>query len=948
MIEYKSYNITLKIKGIGTKNIFSSHINFTSEYYPNEVYINEYKTNNVTYCYYLNETDNVIGLIWYDLISSCDHMFYGCSDITEIDLSNFDTSNVENMQSMFHGCSLLTSLHFSNFVTSKVKIMQSMFNGCSLLNSLNLSNFNTSQVTRMNNMFSGCSSLTSLNLSNFDTSQVTWMHYMFDGCTKLEYINIINFNEISLGNRYYSYMFNNVPNNIVVCININNIRNKIYPQIENKTSHIEICPNDYIFYNDICILKINEKEIKLSDFKNKIFSNINSFVNTTHCINGTNFIGMALSSDNMDPEEQIKNGISAIDLGNCTEIIKEYYNISKNENLMILNIETKNISNSNNDNYFNLGKNTQLEIYDVSGRELDLSVCKDDIKVMKYIGDVKELKIQSAISLSEQGIDVFNARDAFFNDICHPYDDPDGRDITLNDRRTDIYQNATFCQVGCSYLGMNYNLMVANCKCNSRLIQGEQKNVTENGVSKPEINRFKEFTKSFISNLIDFNFEVLRCYNLALNNKIIIHNIGFFSLFSMFLLQIIFFIIYLIRKIKPIKTYMLNFNDINKPDKTLTNNNNINLGPPIKKIILEKKLIDNNFEDIGSKYQINSDNKIIQENNLRNKLQNNNFYENIKNQFPTIAINNNYFIKGVNYNIDNENEFNSSIKKIGESCSKIKKKHLKKKLSKRKKIKFNKANNMETNPEKIEEIRNKPEIKINENLKSRILNDYEELQDMDYEKAIINDKRNYIKIFWSFLVDSQIILGTFCTQNYLYLFVIKLSFFVFTFQISFFLNALFYTDEYVSDAYHNNGVLDFIVGLPKSIYSFIATFITTNLLKMLSNSKSELTQVINNRKIYDNYMYILNKKLSKLRKKLIVYFILLFLFNIFFTYYVTVFCAVYRNSQKYWFYGCLESFAMDSLISIISCIFISFLRFISIRKRIKCCYVLSNIISSFI
>ena len=225
-------------------------------------------------------------------------------------------------------------------------------------------------------------------------------------------------------------------------------------------------------------------------------------MNTTHCINGTNFIGMALSSDNMDPEEQIKNGISAIDLGNCTEIIKEYYNISKNENLMILNIETKNISNSNNDNYFNLGKNTQLEIYDVSGRELDLSVCKDDIKVMKYIGDVKELKIQSAISLSEQGIDVFNARDAFFNDICHPYDDPDGRDITLNDRRTDIYQNATFCQVGCSYLGMNYNLMVANCKCNSRLIQGEQKNVTENGVSKPEINRFKEFTKSFISNLI--------------------------------------------------------------------------------------------------------------------------------------------------------------------------------------------------------------------------------------------------------------------------------------------------------------------------------------------------------------------------------------------------------------------------------------------------------------
>ena len=111
---------------------------------------------------------------------------------------------------------------------------------------------------------------------------------------------------------------------------------------------------------------------------------------------------------------------------------------------------------------------------------------------------------------------------------------------------------------------------------------------------------------------------------------------------------------------------------------------------------------------------------------------------------------------------------------------------------------------------------------------------------MDYELAIVYDKRSFLRIYWAFLVDTQIILGTFCTENYLNLLVIKLSFFIFTFQISFFLNAFFYTDEYVSDAYHNDGVLDIITGLPKSIYSFIATLITTNLLKMLYNSKSEL------------------------------------------------------------------------------------------------------------
>ena len=155
----------------------------------------------------------------------------------------------------------------------------------------------------------------------------------------------------------------------------------------------------------------------------------------------------------------------------------------------------------------------------MSGNEIDLSVCNEDIKVMKYIGDVKELNIDSAKSLSEQGIDIFNASNNFFNDICHPYISIDGKDIILNDRRTDIYQNATFCQYGCSYLGMNYNLMVANCKCDSSVFQEGEKNKMENDKSESNINNFKSLTKSFISNLIDFNFEILRCYNLALNYK---------------------------------------------------------------------------------------------------------------------------------------------------------------------------------------------------------------------------------------------------------------------------------------------------------------------------------------------------------------------------------------------------------------------------------------------
>jgi hypothetical protein len=48
---------------------------------------------------------------------------------------------------------------------------------------------------------------------------------------------------------------------------------------------------------------------------------------------------------------------------------------------------------------------------------------------MKYIGDVKELDIQSAKNLASQGIDVFNANDKFFNDICQDFNNTYGKDI---------------------------------------------------------------------------------------------------------------------------------------------------------------------------------------------------------------------------------------------------------------------------------------------------------------------------------------------------------------------------------------------------------------------------------------------------------------------------------------------------------------------------------------
>ena len=409
-------------------------------------------------------------------------------------------------------------------------------------------------------------------------------------------------------------------------------------------SCIETCPKNYEINikRNKCILKTFDKNTNSSEFKNQIINDITSYVNSSAIINGSDFIAVVLSSENMDPKEQLKNGVSAIDLGNCTQDIKNYYNISNDENLIVLNMESKNDKTNNNekesrDNSFNLGKNIQLEVFDSSGRKLDLSVCKEEIKVMKYIGDVEELNIQSAKDLSSQGIDIFNANDDFFNDICHQIDSQDGKDMILTDRRKDLYKNATFCQDGCTYSGMDYELMTANCICDSSFLNIEIKNDTYNDINekKEEVN-FKSITKSFISNLIDFNFDVLKCDNLVFNKNILINNIGFFCLLLMLFLQIIFLIIYMIKKVKPIKYYMLIFkeNKIKKIPESQSKDNNSEKykNKPIKKYtkykynkIKEEQYNDNYNVNNESNNQSSTGKKIFSdiELNLGNMLQSN-------------------------------------------------------------------------------------------------------------------------------------------------------------------------------------------------------------------------------------------------------------------------------------------------------------------------------------
>lgn len=87
-------------------------------------------------------------------------MFSGCQMVTSLNLSNFNTENVEAMVGMFSNCSRLTALNLSSFNTSKVTMMNKMFEETIRLESLTLSdNFTLKNVENKTNMFTACAAL---------------------------------------------------------------------------------------------------------------------------------------------------------------------------------------------------------------------------------------------------------------------------------------------------------------------------------------------------------------------------------------------------------------------------------------------------------------------------------------------------------------------------------------------------------------------------------------------------------------------------------------------------------------------------------------------------------------------------------------------------------------------------------------------------------------------
>lgn len=166
-------------------------------------------------------------------VTSTEKAFANNFLLKSLDLSNWDMSNCENSQMMFYSDTALTSIgNTSNWNVSKITTTHSMFEGCSKLQSLNTSKWVFSNLTNADSMFSNCQVLTKLDTSNWGMGKVIYFGFLFNNCYALTSLNVSKWDTSNANN--FNAMF-------YECVNLTNI------DVSNwKTSNVTQAVNTFL------------------------------------------------------------------------------------------------------------------------------------------------------------------------------------------------------------------------------------------------------------------------------------------------------------------------------------------------------------------------------------------------------------------------------------------------------------------------------------------------------------------------------------------------------------------------------------------------------------------------------------------------------------------------------------------------------------------------------
>jgi hypothetical protein len=223
------------------------------------------------------------------------------------------------------------------------------------------------------------------------------------------------------------------------------------------------------------------------------------------------------------------------------------------------------------------------------------------------------------------------------------------------------------------------------------------------------------------------------------------------------------------------------------------------------------------------------------------------------------------------------------------------------------------------------------------------LNDYE-LNNLSYDDALKYETRTYWQYYLALLKTKHLIIFTFYTNTDYNSRPLKILLFLISFALFYTVNALFFNDSTMHQIYEDEGAFNFLYQLPQILYSTIISTAIKMIISFLSLTEKDFIK-LKSKKSKKLALKELGGILNKISKKSIVLFALSYLFVILFWYYLSCFCAVYKNTQVYLIKDTLISFATSLLYPFAINLIPGMLRMPALKSKKKFLYTISTLVA---
>ena len=212
---------------------------------------------------------------------------------------------------------------------------------------------------------------------------------------------------------------------------------------------------------------------------------------------------------------------------------------------------------------------------------------------------------------------------------------------------------------------------------------------------------------------------------------------------------------------------------------------------------------------------------------------------------------------------------------------------------------------------------------------------------LPFSLALKLDKRSLFQIFSSIIIEKIELINIFTNSTIKEL---KISQYILSSLLDFFFNSLLYSDEIVSQKYHNNGRLDFIISLILYILANIITSIICYFLNYTKGIENKIEQMMKIKK-EDKLLLLLYKFLRYIKIKVIVLSIFQIIVILNCIYYSLIFFIIYSQTQISLLINYIISLFEKFILAIFISISITITRKISIICSNKYIYNTSNYIN---